>query len=323
LGQPLDIQSFPARPSAQALFSVAEAVGIAYPGRSRASNPALIIPLSVPLASVAAEVYGKVRLKFYPALDVDAHEQVLRTPAAVLECLDPALVPTFCSLCMDIIARSRSPLLGGEVRRIVSEWRDLLRSQARLSAEAEIGLWGELTLILECPDVRGAVAAWHGPSSATLDFFAGGNGLECKTSRDSHRHQVSLDQARWAEHHQRTYLASLVVVEDGISGKTVLDLIDDVRAHVSGDHLFEKKLLSTGFRAEHAASYETRFSLTDLWLLPMGRVPRVRGVDQGISEVRYSVDLQGVRDHRLDPSAVLSVLSALSKDPAVDREEPT
>jgi hypothetical protein len=317
----VDIRSFPTAPSQSALFAVASAVGIAFPGMSKASHQALIVPLSAPLSSVAAEVYGRVRLKFYKALDIDAGGRVSRTPAAVLECLDPALLPAFCSLCMDIVTRSRAPLFGSDIRAIVNEWRDLLRSQPRLSIEGEVGLWGELQLLLLCPSLDGALAAWHGPDAATLDFFGGGIGLECKTARGTHRHRFSLDQGSSAAFNQNIYLVSLVISEDATKGETVAELVDEIRSRISGDHRFEKKLLGTGFRSEQATSYETRFTLCEVWTLPMSRVPRVRAIDPGVSEVRYTVDLQHLHEHRLDSAAATAVLASLSRSFETAKED--
>lgn len=293
-------------------FALGPAIGSAFPARTRDGRPALVLPLLGAGTHAHTAVFGNVRLRVFAELDLHIGCLEKSMPAATVECMNEDLLGVFCSLCADLVRRCCGPTArASEVRRVVSEWRDLLRPGTCLSHEAELGLWGELDFLMKCPDLDAAISAWHGPDAAAIDFVRGGVGIECKTARNKHTHSISLDQVRWAETELETFLLSVLVADDAASGTSLPQLVDSISAQLQDDLEFRKRLLRTGYRGEHAASYELRLVACDSWLIPMKHIPRVRQVEPGITNVRYNVDVSGVREHALDAESSAGLFGRL------------
>lgn len=105
---------------------------------------------------------------------------------------DKRLRPVFVALCDDIIACTRSGVVGSRLGQVVVErivhWRELLqRDTAGLGEMALRGLIGELLVLRDrvLPEFGpvAAIGAWRGPSGAPQDFLLpDGRHLEVKTA---------------------------------------------------------------------------------------------------------------------------------------------
>ncbi len=297
-----------------AAYALGAGVSGVFPARGSDDAAALVIQLNQRVMS-RSYVFGRVRMRAIPELLVEVHLQRDTTPALVLTCLDEELLPTFATLCTEVIRRCAPSFTVKAVREVIQEWHELLGPSERLSREGELGLWGELHFLLRCPSIEGGLLAWHGPERSAVDFVGGSVAIECKTTRDRHRHTISLEQRQWGNGNVKTYLASLVVEDDASDGVLLPELVDQIKGRLDDSHDFSTRLERAGYRPSHAHTYQQKLALCESWMLPMDRVPAVRTFDLGISRIRYDVDLLGLAEHRLRPEAEAEVLTALSKSP--------
>lgn len=212
------------------------------------------------------------------------------------------------------------------VAETVDAWRDLLRAQAILSEEAQLGLRGELHfmrhLIARIGD--GALDAWTGPQRQPHDFRVRKNEFEVKTTRSvNHVHVVNgLGQLEPSPECQ-LYVYSLRMAPAGPgAGTTLPQDIEQTGQLLSPAGLF--RLVSMlkkhyGYEASHATWYPQR--------LQPAAPPRIVPVDDGcpritaamlsalphagcLSDVRYRVNLEGLGypEGSAEHAAVLATL---------------
>jgi hypothetical protein len=226
------------------------------------------------------------------------------SPAVVIECDDDTHLRTFCALALDIARNIGQPHEQPSARQVseyLFHWEALLRNQRRLSAEEELGLWGELWVIRSCglPSLDRAVANWRGPERARVDFVGAGVGVEVKTSLTRLRHTIRHSQAERPLGDLDAYLVSLWVAIDASAGETVPELLETVAANVLDAPSFEAKLSAYGYSHADAATYDRRLTLLEQPLIfRIDGIPRVHGFDEGVTDIRYSV--------QLDPATALS-----------------
>jgi hypothetical protein len=276
-------------------------------------TPALIIPLTDG-TNARGRVLGSVRLRYEESLRFHVEDRSWDQPAAVIDCLDATLLRTFSAVIRDVLAQLSSGVVTAKrVADTLAAWDDLLRRRARLDPASEIGLWGELYLIMTSSAPNAMAAVWRGPLGETMDFLGGGVALECKTSALRLRHTVSVYQAAFHGDAVASHIASIWACEDATAGKTLPDLVDDVLSAVVDGAALMRKLITAGYREEHKSEYERRFSCPSAPVfVRFEHVPRVRAIDDGITNVRYDVDL--TRVPMMGEEEALAMLRQLTGD---------
>jgi len=212
--------------------------------------------------------------------------------------LDDSMLDVFCSLVRDIAERvttSNEHPSWNAVRTAVRDWQRLLDRATPMTPERQLGLWGELKLIESSSDCDAAVATWQGATRSPADFVGGGVAIECKTSRSSHVHWVSISQVGRPIGDYETYFVSLSAVDDPIHGRSLPDLVREIATRMSDPDMLWTKLLQYGYSPKDRDAYSVRISLREeprcLWERD---VPRVHNIDARVLEVRYRVDLREV-----------------------------
>jgi hypothetical protein len=198
---------------------------------------------------------------------------------------------TFTVLASDIaaaVAPAGTKPTPQEVSRALARWEELLRSKRTLTREDEIGLWGELWMLLQLTDPARAVAVWRGPDAEYVDFVGGGVGIECKASFRRLQHFVSQEQVTRPLGDLKVYIQSIWVDQDAIKGRTINDLIVELDSRLGDRREFEEKLLGTGYSRADAHRYRLKLRVLEPPLLfPVESVPRVREFDPGVSHIRF------------------------------------
>lgn len=230
----------------------------------------------------------------------------------------------FAMMALDIVA-TLSQTSGDEERVLqvflsrIRAWQEFMRrgSDSVLSAEAEIGLYGELVL-LESLVLAGvssivAVDAWQGPLGRVHDFVFGTGAIEVKTTASQIGFPAtigSLEQLDDALLYP-LYLAGvrLVLID---SGTTLTGKIDELRTLVADDYSalerFNTRLLHAGFLDQFADRYSRRFSVAGIRLLTIDQqFPRLirPTVPTAVLQARYDIDLDVI------PSADAALADAL------------
>ena len=211
-------------------------------------------------------------------------------------------------LIQDLVGASEEPVDEAEgAKRFLarlSDWQQLLRQLGRqgLSREGQQGLWGELWALREVfAPVTGfceAIQVWRGPMGADQDFQLPGLCAEIKTSTGSTLDRVSISSERQLEAPADMILLLIALsLDDRPShGETLPEIVRGLRSEASSlgcVSALDARLELSGYRTEHAASYE-EIGYAVRSLAPF-RVeegfPRIKSSDlrTGVSEVRYSV----------------------------------
>ena len=217
-----------------------------------------------------------------------------RFTAVVIECEDDSSCGPFCRLANDLGGLIAA---GGEadaaaLRDRIDEWVRLFRRRRNLTADEEVGLWGELHFIQQAIDVSSAMRAWHGSESHPLDFVTAALAVEIKTSTRGHRHRTTPQQVQVGEAHPNAHVCSNWIQESP-SGATICELVAAVRETVDDPGEFERRLLETGY--DDRILLERRFEVVgDPIVLPWAAIPRITAMDPGVLDPSYAFDVESI-----------------------------
>ncbi|REF29694.1 putative PD-(D/E)XK family protein DUF4420 [Calidifontibacter indicus] len=234
--------------------------------------------------------------------------------------------PLFTELASDVVSTLASFSGADAATRVVERvlaWQDFYARRGEpFSEERAAGLFGELTLLGGCfVDVLGisaAVFGWTGPDPALQDFQFADLAVEVKTYRGLGAGHMRISSERQLEHVGVTALyvayVSLDQRQDG-TGTTLLELIGDVRRRLSDSdhalHLFEGKLLNSGWRDSHAEFRAERYEVRSVeFFLVSDTFPRLVASElpTGISNVSYLVERSALSPYLTERNAVVAHL---------------
>lgn len=197
----------------------------------------------------------------------------------------------------------------GAVGAVLAGLGEILAGRGGLSREQQVGLFGELTVLLslaaaETPQT--AFTAWRGYQREEHDFGLIEVDVEVKTTLSEKRsHWISSLTQLLPTLERDLYLLSLQITASGQgAGATLPDLVQAVRGlpDVPGSEL-GGALSASGYFDRHADLYTSRWGLRSsaAFYLIEGHFPALTpsclpdGVHaERITDVRYRIDLQGL-----------------------------
>jgi hypothetical protein len=293
-----------ARPGVDADYALLRGIASAYAACTRNGEQALVIPLSIlPLGAVGKRTAG-CELLAHPKIRVDRDGSTWECPAAALICHDLALLGAFSVLVGDVIAKIGDQPTWSGIGHAVDEWLTLLAPRGAPSVESELGLWGELWFLTRASNLTQLLQGWRGPDGDNLDFFLDGVGAEIKTSRGRYRHYCSQSQVGAAAGNFPSWFLSIWVKPDavGSKGTTVPVMIDQLLSHVPDPAEALRRLARAGYSVADRASYgQNLVVLEEPGWFASTKVPQVRLVDPGVSQLRYQVELhEALRAHAVE-----------------------
>lgn len=219
-------------------------------------------------------------------------------------------VELFANMVGDVAGAMDAAAVEGEERillallRRVRSWQEFMRkgSQA-LSAEAEVGLVGELSFLMALLNAGApasvAVEAWVGPLDGVQDFEIGSGAVEVKATLASSGFPVwigSLEQLDDSARKPLFVAGALLSLRE--SGQRLPEIARGVRERVSSDpaaaSLLDDRLLASGYSDSHAEHYARRFALDRMRVVEVGDgFPRLvpGSVPFGIRRAIYEIDL--------------------------------
>lgn len=275
-------------------YRIATSIGCAYLARSRTGAATVLIPLTSEERSIGRRGGG---FALSPASSVAFNYEGRRwsQPAASLECTDFALTETFLVLALDLVKRfevTHPSKRWATTLEWLEEWQSLLARRPLMTAEQELGLWGELWFMAQSHYVDILLSAWRGPDSDTVDFFVDDVGVELKVSRRPLVHHVSRRQVQTPLGDRQSYVLSVWVAPDPVKGISLAELLDKLVALVADPPLFVKKISMVGCSMQDRDQYATRYVMLEQprWFRSED-IPRIRVLDDGISDIRYVVTL--------------------------------
>jgi putative PD-(D/E)XK family protein DUF4420 len=207
----------------------------------------------------------------------------------------------------------------------LTDFQELLEGASVLSADQEVGLFGELTVI-DClvSMLAGAqaVAAWRGPNGDEHDFDLGSGDLEVKSTISEKRvHWIgSLSQLEPTPG-RALWLLSIQLTTGLVDALTIADLVAKLRSRLVGADFeaFEKKLYRAGWRDRYRTTTRRRFRLRSTpLLLPVDEafpaLTQDRMVAAGmplsrLREIAYSIDVTGLHEEPCPPSAISQLVA--------------
>lgn len=215
------------------------------------------------------------------------------------------------------------------LEQTVATWESILASRARLSVQAEVGLFGELLVVKAILDTAAAgVTAWRGGLSEEHDFGFEDADVETKTtSGEQRRHWIHGLGQLVPTGETPLWLLSLQLTRAGEGqGNRLSELIDDLRSWISGEMrpMFEQNIAAAGW------SENQHDLMTERWRLRTPPVafhivddfPRLTpdlldstSIDVALlSNVTYEIELTGRPQSLKPPSTVAAVVKHLGKE---------
>lgn len=207
----------------------------------------------------------------------------------------------------------------GDADKAIRDLVELFRAMNNPARRTISGLWAELLVLSEAPDIQTAAAAWHSDPMEEHDFAIGDERVEVKaTTRAVRAHEISLDQLGGPG--SGPVLVASVLLESDDGGDSVVDLVRLAQHRMQAtpeakkrlDHICTEtigedwdKLRQVRFATNKARDSLRWYRATD--------VPSVnRVIPPQVSHVRFTVDLSDVPPLRAaDAHAVGALARAL------------
>lgn len=206
----------------------------------------------------------------------------------------------------------------------VRAWQEFMRKGAQvLTPEEEIGLVGELTVLRELIDAGVpldiAMSSWVGPNGANQDFELGTGAIEVKSTISplSFPARISslaqLDDAVL----QPLFVVGVRLMQSA-TGESLPEVIASmtqaVLANQEASRLFKDKVFAAGYYIAHEGSYLRKFTTTPPRVVEIkAGFPRLTLgiVPTGITEAKYSLDLEAPLRHAIRIELALKKLGAI------------
>ncbi len=217
----------------------------------------------------------------------------------------------FAMMTRDVMATLAAMPQGDDEARLrvflarIRAWQDFMRSDVDgcLSAEAELGLFGELEILagILTAGVAGTIAleGWRGPLDGLQDFNFGTGAIEVKTTASPNGFLAAVGSLEQLDDSLiRPIFVAAVRLALGPAGETLPERIARLRLSLAGDSAalssFGTLLLHAGFIDVAADRYTRKFSTVSLRVLPVSELfPRITRASAPVEirSVRYDVDL--------------------------------
>jgi hypothetical protein len=206
----------------------------------------------------------------------------------------------------------------------VRAWQEFMRKGAQaLSAEAEIGLFGELAtlaVVLDAGATPGsAIGAWVGPLDAPQDFELGTGAIEVKSTLAAVGFSARVGSLEQLDDSIRQPLfVAACRLRQVARGLALPDIVASLRARTTTDPeaagIFAERLIAAGYFDAHADRYVRRFETESIRFVEVtSNFPRLilATVPVGVTRAIYDVDLDKAGGPRLDTVAALKKLGVI------------
>lgn len=234
----------------------------------------------------------------------------------------------FATMSCDVIGALDDAAAGGTdeagllrvLTRRVGAWQEFMRKGTHsLSAEAEIGLVGELIVLRAFVEAGVpadvATESWVGPLDGIQDFEIGRGALEVKTTLSATSFPAKIGSLQQLDDsiHQPLFLAG-VRLRQTETGHSLPLIIQATRSAFNDDleasRVLSERLLAAGYIEAHASQYTRRFERVGIRVVEVANdFPRLTSgiVPVGIMRAMYEIDFDKA------PGANVGIVAALTK----------
>ncbi len=206
----------------------------------------------------------------------------------------------------------------------IRAWQEFMRKGTLpLSAENEVGLIGELTVLEKMLEIgmapEAAISAWSGPLDGLRDFELGFGAIEVKTSVATAGLVAKIGSLEQLDDTNcKPIFLGAVKYALTESGQTLPEKISAIRLRLESDPItlfeFDDRLLAAGYLPAHSPQYHRRFSLRDIAILEIvENFPRLihGNVAPGIISARYEINLDPLLTNDIGLTTALKKLEMI------------
>lgn len=206
----------------------------------------------------------------------------------------------------------------------IRAWQEFMRKGAvPLSAENEVGLVGELTVLEKMLEVgmapETAINAWNGPLDGLRDFELGFGAIEVKTTVASAGLVAKIGSLEQLDDTNcKPIFLGAVKYALTESGQTLPEKISAIRTQLESDPItlseFDDRVLAAGYMPAHSPQYHRRFSLREIAMLEVGEnFPRLMhgNVKPGVISARYEINLEPLLSQDIGLTTALKKLEMI------------
>lgn len=202
----------------------------------------------------------------------------------------------------------------------LSKWKKFfaLNSDVIMSEQLQEGLYGELLVLKKLTFNFGdeAVSFWSGADRETHDFYVNGSAIEVKTTSAKSNEKIRISsehQLNPKDVENTLFLYVNMVRKSRSDGTTLPDIIKFIHSGLSEPYrsLFEEKLFKYGYIYSCEERYTLGFHLRSHQTYKVDEFfPSIvpDNLDNGISEVTYSLDLNACTGFVTEWSEIINVL---------------
>jgi hypothetical protein len=236
----------------------------------------------------------------------------------VVQLLDHDKKDIFAALCENLIETVIN--LQSENKRIktvlyqLERWKEMFeRSNSNgLSAAEQQGLFGELNFLQKClskpnSDFCEVLRTWVGVDAALQDFVGENWSVEVKTTSANNPQKVIINGERQLDETfiEKLFLYHCVVSISSTEGKSLPQIIAEIRSQLSNDSMaitkFDSKLFEAGYFDKHSTLYNDRLykiRKENIYRID-GNFPRIKENElrEGVSAVKYSISLDNCNEY--------------------------
>ena len=204
----------------------------------------------------------------------------------------------------------------------IRAWQEFMNRhrESVLSAEDELGLFGELVLLerlveAELPP-RDVLDAWQGPADGLQDFILGSGGIEVKTTLSAGGFPATISSLEQLDDNLRQPLfvaATRLALHS--SGMTLPEMVDVIKERLSDDlqvlETVDIRLMQAGLLHSTVSRYRRRFRHVSTAILCVrGDFPRLTraNVHPLVSKARYEIDLELAGAEEVDLERALGTM---------------
>lgn len=274
--------------------------------KSAAAHPVLLIETSLPSSAYPAPL----KLEYLTVLHgyqgrIESGEGTKTGIFTVVEChvTEAELVAAFLRLAghlLEGLPTMPDPrVVGFELRKLVHIFQALRQPPTKTVQ----GLWAELFVLTNSPDIHRWAAAWHDDPMDRYDFAMQRLRVEVKSSGTRiRRHTFSHEQLHPPKGVE-LWIAS-VFAERSSAGSNCAELLQRIQAGLTAEAAFRiESLLMRTLGSDFSKAQDFKFdeALADesLEFVPIENIPRLmEDVPAGISDLRYSVVVPAAIPHQ-------------------------
>lgn len=209
------------------------------------------------------------------------------------------------------------------IQRVVAWQKFMSRGSSPLSAEAELGLAGEvvfMTYLLQAGvSTEVVLEGWVGPDDAPQDFVVGDGAIEVKATLSTAGFPVKIGSLEQLDDATVSplFLGAIRFTRE-VGGSTLPAIISALEHQLLDDPaavaFVRQRLLTAGYSELHAAAYTRTFEVAEVRVYAItSEFPRLTSglVPQGISRAMYEIDLENAKGFLSDLPTALRDLGVM------------